>query len=301
MKKEIYHYPTIYLFSLVGISILGIILGSFFDLNISKSIVNTSSNFGKFIESFGLSLSFIPVSLAGVLFLKGLFHLKKIGFKILGVFLFLLCIGLGIYFAGDYLTTNYDYGISFNTGISYLIGTCIILAFTALFYFLIKSDNYKGLIISGCIIVFVMLVQFGLIEFLKNLNSRPRYRYLIDSSLNTTNESFLPWWNFTPFTAKNDYHKSWPSGHTATAGVMLTLPLMTPFLRKQNRFNKVILTSIGTIFALIVAFARIYCGAHFLSDVSFGFLFISLILTLALFIASKVDKRIESKQTSTNI
>jgi membrane-associated phospholipid phosphatase len=292
MKKELYHYPIFILLILICISIIGIIFGTFFDLNISKSIVDTNLWFGGFIESFGLTIPFIMTSLAGVLLFKGLFPSEKKSIQILGIVLFFVCIGASIYFAGDYLTSKYTYGITFQTGIAYLIGSLYILLSTSLFMYIIKSDNKKGLIITACIIIGVILIQLGVIELLKNIASRPRYRYLI-SSQNIANDTFKYWYEFTPFSAKDDNFKSWPSGHTATSGVMLCLPLITPYIKKEHKYTKVILTIIGVVYPLLVGFYRLRYGAHYLSDVSFGLLIVTLIYTLCLFIGSKVDAKLE--------
>ncbi len=294
MKKELYYYPIFILLILICISIIGIIFGTFFDLNISKAIVDTNLWFGAFIESFGLSIPFIMVALAGVLFFKALFPSEKRGFQVLGIILFIICLGASIYFAGNYLSTKYTYGITFQKGIAYLIGSVIILLFTSLFMFFIKSDDKKGLIITGCIIIGVIILQLGVVESLKNLASRPRYRYLI-SDQNIVNDTFKYWYNWTPFSAKNDNFKSWPSGHTATSGVMLCLPLISPYIKKQNKYTKIVLTIIGVFYPILVAFYRVRYGAHFLSDVSFGLLIVTLIYLLTLFIASKVDKKLEHK------
>ncbi len=295
MKKELYHYPLLILIILMCLSGIGIIFGTFFDLNVSKSIVDTSLWFGAFIESFGLSIPFIMTSLAGVLFFKALYPSEKMGLKVLGIILFIACIGASIYFAGHYLTSKYTYGITFNKLIAYLIGGVMILLFTSLFMYIIKSSDKKGLIITGCIIIGVILLQLGVIELLKNLASRPRYRYLINDELNIAGDVFKYWYQWNPFSAKSDHFKSWPSGHTGTSGTMLCLPLITPFIKKQHKYAKVVLTTIGVFYPLLVAFYRVRYGAHFLSDVSFGLLIVTIIYTLLLFIASKVEKK-EGKQ-----
>lgn len=296
MKKELYHYPIFILTSLICLSIIGIILGTFLDLNISKSLVNTSSHVGAFVESFGLSIPFITLSLGGTLLFKGLYPSTNKTLKVLGVGLFILSLLVSIYFAGHYLKNRSMYGITFNTIIAYLIGGAIILAFTSLFMYFISSEDKKSLVIVGLVIIGTMLVQCLLIEGIKNLASRPRYRYLFNETLNTNGDVFRYWYEFKPFTAINDNFKSFPSGHTATSGVMLTLPLITPFIKKECKYTKLVLTIIGLIYPLFIAFYRIRYGAHFLSDVSFGLLIVTLVYTLALFIAEKVNKKLEQKR-----
>lgn len=290
MKKTIANYPIFILIGLFIISILGIIFGSFYDYNISKALVNTSSPLGAFVESYGLSFAFIIIDIAGVLLFKGFIKVKKTPIKIIGIVFSILCILGSVFFFGKFLKKD-EYGITYNTWLAYLIAVIVISLFTIFFFYFIKSDDTKGLITTGLLIFGFMIIQYGLIEILKNTNSRPRYRYLINSTLNTNGDIFSPWWNFKPFQAKSDYFKSWPSGHTGTAAVTLTLPLVVPFFRKQFKFLKFSLTTISVLYLFFIAFCRIYYGAHFLSDVSFAILITTIIFTLILSLNNKINKK----------
>jgi membrane-associated phospholipid phosphatase len=69
----------------------------------------------------------------------------------------------------------------------------------------------------------------------------------------------------------HDEFKSFPSGHTASAAYILTLITLKnviPALRGQEK----ILTIAGFVWIILTAIARIVSGAHFLTDVTFGFL-----------------------------
>lgn len=299
MKKEIYHYPIVFLIIPVVISILGIFFGSFFDLNLSKGIVNTASSMGAFIESFGLVIPFCLLPLSGVLVMKGLWPKEKLWIKITGiVFLVMTCL-IGIYCSAKHLigaTDIKEYGIVYKPIIGYLISAIIIfLSFLFFFYFIKDNENTTEMVILGLIIVFVMLSQALFINIFKQFNCRPRYRFLIDDEINTSQEVFRSWWEFKPFSNSNDYHKSWPSGHTGTASVMLLLPLIHRHLRFPFKNAKYVLYAIGLFYALFVAIYRIIFGAHFLSDVSFGLLFASLIIIIYLFATNKITNKINRK------
>ena len=295
MNKKIYNYPLMLLIGLMAISIIGIILGSFYDWNISKNIVDTNSSFGAFIESYGLSFAFIIVDIAGVLLFKGFINNENKAYKIIGIIASILCVLGSLFLFGKFLKKA-EYGITYDTWLAYLIAIIIIGSFTAFFMYFIKSDDTKGMIKTAIIIILFMAIQYAIIELLKNVNSRPRYRYLINTTLNTFDDAFSPWWNINPFQAKSDYFKSWPSGHTGSATVTLSLPLVAPFFKKKFKFLKLTLTIISIIYVLTIAFFRIRYGAHFLSDVSFALLLTTVVFTILLFIFEKMNKKVVKEQ-----
>lgn len=286
VKKEIYHYPLIYVLIPLALSVLGIILGSFLDLKISDGIVNTSSSMGAFIESYGNVFSFFMIPLTGVLIFKGLWTKDRTWMKVVGCLYLLFAIGMGIYECSIYFigtTKIKEYGMVYTPWLGYLLSIIFMLFATGLFFYFIRSDkDSKALIIKGLIILFVLLSQTIIIEILKRFNCRPRYRYIIDGEINTSGENFASWWQFRPFSSSDDYHKSWPSGHTGMAGVCLLLPLIADHIRFPFRYIRPLLYIIGLGHCLLVAFYRVRYGAHFLSDVSFALLITSLIILVYL-------------------
>ncbi len=304
MKKEIYHYPVVYLIIPICISLLGIIFGSFFDLKLSDAIVDTTSGIGSFIESFGMVISFFMIPLTGVMVFKGLWHREKTWMKVVASAYLLLCIGMGIYECSIYLigtTKIKEYGIVFTPWLGYLLSAIFTFMMTAFFFYFIKSDgDTNALIIKGLIILFVLLSQTLIISLLKKINCRPRYRFVTDDEINKANEVFRSWWEFKPFSTTDDYHKSWPSGHTGLASVYLLFPLINDHIRFPFRHSKVVLYAIGLLHPLIVAFYRVRYGAHFLTDVSFAMLITSLIILFYLSLSEKtIVKAMKNKPVKT--
>ncbi len=297
MKKEIYHFPVLFLGISLGISLLGILFGSIFDFSLSSSIVNTSSLMGSIVESFGLSIVFFIVNVGGIFLFKGLKQFKKKNYTIIGYILLVVCFLVSVYYSAHYLQkSDNNVTLSFDTWIAYLFAFLLMGSFFAFFFYFIKEGDKKTMILIGSLLILSIVLQTLFINGMKYLNCRPRYRYLINDELNVSKESFRSWWEFKPFTAKNDYHKSWPSGHTATVSVLLLLPLISDFLRYPIKKGKVVLFSLSLAYVLFVAFYRIKCGAHFLSDVSFGLFFVTIILSILLLLAQFVDKKIPSKE-----
>lgn len=291
MKKEAFSFNPLGYFVLIGLCLLGILFGAFFDKAISDSIVNTSSSVGGFVETIGLVFSYSMILLGGVLLFKGIFSSPKKIFKALGIFLFLICFSLAVYFSAHSLTDSrgkdVTYGMVFSPFWSYFIAFLFSFCFSFLFFFFIKSDDKRLLIILGIIILAVMLSQYLFVGLMKKLACRPRYRFLIDPSLNGEGESFASFYQFHPFSHSDDYHKSFPSGHTTTSAVTLLLPLISKVLRYPFKGSSLVLFSLSLTYTLFIAFFRVLYGAHFLSDVSFGCLFTLLFILVFLFLGNR--------------
>jgi membrane-associated phospholipid phosphatase len=291
-EKATSPYPYIYGILPCGIAILGILFGSFFDWNISSAIADTSNGFGGFIETFGLSLSFATIPLGGVMIFKGLYDNRKTALKVIGWIFLLMSIGISFYLFSDklILSKSVTHGLTLPVYLAYIFGFLFTVLFTLASFFFIQSKDKRGLMIVGALFISVMILQSIFIELLKNLNCRPRYRFLIDNEANTDNLTFRSWWEFVPFTAQNDGLKSWPSGHTGTTAVVLLLPLIHEHIRYPFPHSREMFWGISLFLTFLVAFYRIRYGAHFLSDVSFGLLFTSLIILLCLYTVNRISK-----------
>ncbi len=275
MKKSRYQIKNIEMIIIGIICLIGIVFGSFFDWQIAQKIYNPYSGFGAFFETYGESIAYARIPLGGVLIFKGTRKCQKLWSKLLGIGIFILSLLACIYFLADSFTYSHnDYGMRLETIPSYIIASIIVFAFTAIFFAIIKDTNSSYLIQIGAIILVSMLAQFLIMSFLKVLACRPRYRFLVDSTLNTDGIVFHSWWqfNFHGFKSLGDSFKSWPSGHSATASQILLLPLIYPALKWQWKGGRSLLFVIGLFITLLIAFSRRVYGAHFLSDVSFGIL-----------------------------
>ena len=125
-------------------------------------------------------------------------------------------------------------------------------------------------------VILVVLLVFALlfvIPTLKDIIHRPRFR-LIEA----TGAEFHNWWqpckNYKElmelYDTASDNFKSYPSGHTAEASILIVMSTFFPLANKK--FEKYQLPAFLGACALVVfvALARILAAAHFLSDVSFG-------------------------------
>ena len=282
-----------------GVAIIGIIFGSFFDLQISTAIASADNVFALTVSAIGPTIGFAAVAAMGggfiALIVKGKYH---IALKILFGVLALACLGVSIFYpAGEYFGINGFYGAAPEWA-GYLIVIVPECAAMVGGYFIFKDYQNDKLWIIFCMIVVLLLIALlGIIPRLKDFIHRPRYRGLVQYA----DVAFHNWWE--PFKEYRDYvtahpdvphdnFKSYPSGHTAEASIVLVAFTFLPFAHKKFEKMQLPLFIGGCGLVLLVALARILAAAHFLSDVSWG---ATIVLTLII-IANEVTMRIKALQ-----
>ena len=141
----------------------------------------------------------------------------------------------------------------------------IAFAVAAILYLLIGKipDDIRGkmflpaaytLAASVCVLMSVCTI--------KTLWGRVRLRELVNMN---SLESFTPWYHPKFFSGSH----SFPSGHTAHATLLMMLPT---WLSGKGLKYRPALTALCMAFVALMAFSRLAAGAHFLSDILFGFL-----------------------------
>ena len=287
----------------LAVAILGIVLGSFFDLSISKSIASANSVLGLAISAIGPTIGFAGVAVMGGGFIR--FTTKneyKLWQKILFCILALACFAVSIYYpAGEYFGVNGFYGAA-PKWVGYLIVLLPEAAAVVLGYFLFKDCENKNMwIIFVIVIVLLVCALLGIIPTLKDIIHRPRFRLIA-----ATGVEFHNWWepckNYKElielYETSSDNFKSYPSGHTAEASILLVTSLFLPLAGEKFKKYQRPLFIFSCCLILIVAFARILAAAHFLSDVSTG----ATVMVALLIIANEIVIRVKPLQleNSTN-
>ena len=282
-----------------GVAVIGIILGSFLDFNISSAIADANNGFALMVSAIGPTIGFAAVAAMGGGFIafivKGKYH---IALKILFGVLAACCFGVAIYYpGGEYFGVNGFY----NPDIKWLGYVIVLIPEAAAMvggYFLFRNYKNDKLWIVFCIIIGLLLIALlAVIPTIKDNMRRPRYRLLAQIS----DIGFHNWWEpcknykelMTQYNIESsDHFKSFPSGHTAEASIPLVI--ITFFALANEDFKKFQLPAfiVGCALVVLVAIARILAAAHFLSDVSWG---ATITLTLTL-IANEVVMRIKALQ-----
>jgi len=236
---------------LLIIIILWVILAlvfSFTDLEISKAVVDDSSEWGIFGRDYGEVPGYTLIAIALATFL-GSFN-NNLNLQKIPAYISVIVGVLFIIFAGDETDLYTGWG----------------LIIPMIFYVIITWNkdwkNYRTL--AGIISLLAIINPLVLVQIIKLLWGRVRFRDLAPSFVDYT-----PWILPQGITG----HQSFPSGHTAMS--FMFLPLLIP-LRKMYLSNhcKQILALILIIvvigWAIFVAASRVIVGAHYASDVLFS-------------------------------
>jgi membrane-associated phospholipid phosphatase len=257
------------------VAVIALIVAAIWDLQIDISLNNPSNLFAIWFRNTGEIPARLICPLAGTV----LFYTYNNKFeRIAG---FIICLGGSGYFGyyiGKYFFLEENrmlfsviYGIGFGI-------VCLIV-----FKYINISNKTKGLLrvlaITGII---VMFVQIGFIECTKYLWGRVRFRDLLAVG---SYDSFTAWYHPNGING----NKSFPSGHTAGAG-MSYLMMFFPYLSDKWKKNSQLCFWIPCVYTSIVAFTRLVMGAHYLSDITMGGVISFTIVIIAIKIFDKKAK-----------
>lgn len=298
---------------LLIICVVVFLYATIFDFQISLRIADLSfgqyystNSFAVFFEIFGESVLYVMLSLS----LAVIFHYIKFNKKNFFKVFYNLITFCALFFVNYlFITRTYKYLEKYlffeinNLKIIFFIIFAIV--FAVFYIFLLKNlkeNKINKLFYFALLVIFVAFFSTLLIYILKNkVVLRMRFRamnFLNDASF------FTPWWKVNGENIKNlfqnfyylqDAFKSFPSGHTAAAGLSLCFVFYPYFVNKKMKHSKRISYILWPIIlTLTVGFSRIVAGAHFLTDVLFAILidmfFISLFFYFILLIKRRTKK-----------
>ena len=261
-----------------------LLVGSFFDYQISSALFNSSSLFGRFIEAAGELPFELTASIAGVMLVRAVRPDSR-GSKWLAVLGILVNVGL----AGYEIIGSLRVGGKL-IAVQLVLTFVLVIVANLIVYRLTRTTEPDELTRWALMVLAVWIAQAIILNaIVKPLWSRPRMRVIeVTPGLN-----FQPWWVignpdkwiYIAAGVIKDGFKSFASGHTAHAamGLMLAGLPAVAFKEKPSRRRVVFWTA--AVVAALVAFGRIVIGAHFLSDVSCGFALVLALECLAARIA----------------
>ena len=285
----------------LGIAIVGVILGSFFDLQLSQAVASRTNTFGLAVSVVAPLIGFGTLAiLAGGFFV--LFRRKeqyKTGLRVFFLIMAIAIYGIGVYFTGDEFFGPNGFVGAAPRFVGFLISAVGAAAFAVLGYFLFRNVTHPNawviFLIWTAIVGLALLIAASPIG-LKIIFHRPRYRAVVDYP----DIVFHQWWQpcknykdlMTQYSITSEEFKSFPSGHTTEAYMCVLPAVFLPLLKPEFRKVQIWSFVLAVAFAWFVAFARILAAAHYLSDVSFGMSVIALVT----FIGNEVAIRMKSVQ-----
>ncbi len=246
------------LFFLIWVTLA--ILTGFYDLEISKFIVNQNSDWARFLENYGM----IPG---------------------------LLVIMSGVYIYYSYIKSRSDTWSYFQRSVFFLVNSGLTYYLFEILLSRIVSDNLiLFLVISFSINLIAFLVlhkknpvsSSSLIKYSKVVIGMAFWGYVIGiqivkfiwgrvrfRELDAVFSQFTPWYLPQGFTGFD----SFPSGHAATGFMLLAILIL---LEKKKMWMKKLSLTLIIFWGILLAFSRVVIGAHYASDVLFGSFFIIL-------------------------
>ena len=268
----------LHLYIILGFFVVTFILGSFLDLQVSKALFSRDNTFGLLVSSIGTLPGYLLFSFIGGGFLSiALKRQYKIIYSVIFYILCAACFGLTIFFAGREFFGVNGFNLPSIKWLGYLIVVPFASGMTYLGYYLIgKSERQHIWIALVFAAIFIFLALVPGVTLLKSIFHRPRYRSLTLFDEINFHNWYQPCKNYkdlmTVTGLTSEEFKSFPSGHAGGSALTMMFALLVPYFVKGQEKIQLPLLYAGLVWTLLVCFARIRVGAHFLSDVSMGML-----------------------------
>ena len=281
-KKNVHSVPTACFWAVVAACVLGILVGSFADFSINEALANKTS-LGSLFATYGSYFSYCLYPAAGACLYAGLRE-KGEKYRILAWTLLIIGFFMAVYYSNSYNGKAVRALIGYKAGESVPALSIVSWLFWVVLYawvpfvmlrVLDRSDPDK-LIAVGAAILVAGIAADNVNLWLKQVGSRPRYKYLI--TLDDPISEFRNWWQMRPNLAGGDDNfKSWPSGNMTIAAMMFSLPMLADVTKTRNDGKNLRCFLVACVFVLLYGYNRIHMTNHFLSDVCFGTLITYLI------------------------
>ncbi|MCQ2742178.1 MAG: phosphatase PAP2 family protein [Bacilli bacterium] len=294
MKKKIAGIPTYYWLIVIGVAILGLIFGGLFDYDLSMHLAYQVTGHGewlaRFMEGIGQLLGYCVIPIGATIIFSALLHDRPKWATAIGWACLIVGVGLSTYLYGKSLM-DVD-AFSTKMYIAYPLAFFLLGGASMLTFFLYGVKDKAVMLRVGIAIVAASLLHLAIVNGLKFMASRPRFRFIYSEG-----GSFVPWYQWNPFAyglKTPDNYKSFPSGHAANTTMTLMLPTMVLVKGKSDgKYESIVVFWIAFAWALFMSFCRVLAGAHFLSDVSMGMLVGSVCCYLGYYIVLRKIKNPE--------
>lgn len=283
-EQKILGMPKRCFAGVVGACLIGILIGSLRDFSINAALAN-KTELGAFFATYGSYLSYCLYPAAGMCLFMGL-RAKGRRFNALAWALLIVGYFMAVYYSNGYNGEKVRQLFGYTAGESSpLLSVASWLLWVVLYAWvpfavrrLVDDRNPDALIAVGAAILVAGITADNVNLWLKQVASRPRYKYLI--TLDEPRSGFRQWWQMIPDLARGDDNfKSWPSGNMTIAAMMLALPMLTDVLKNRSAKKNAVAFAFACAYVAVYGYNRIHMTNHFLSDVCSGTLITYLIFS----------------------
>ena len=276
------------LYIALGVTVLGLILGSFLDLRISQGLGASASNgFAIGVSAIAPTFGFAAIAfIGGGFFALGMKPAYRTLFRVLFYIAAAGCLGMSVYFAGKEYFGENGFAGKAPMIVGYLIALVVLTGVSVGGYFVLRevTHPYAWVIYAIALgVAFIALVPG--VTLLKIIFHRPRYRALVLHE----GIGFHGWWKpcfsykqlMAEYNLTSEEFKSFPSGHSCEISLLFLVPTFLPIVSEKIRKIQIPLFICAALLALLTMFCRILAAAHFLSDVSVGAMLIIVFAIIA--------------------
>lgn len=272
-KDKIFNYLMVY-------GIVCLLIASLYDLNINKALYNRNGVYPNFFRLTAEMPMIIIFSTACLTYIRfGFYRTHKVLLALLGL------AAIGFPLVSSFTTLSY---FEIN---NIFFSLLIFLFYMTSSYLISKSIDSKNrnrvLAYSLFVIISIILVLLSF-SILKRIWGRTRFFPMHQGNDYTM---FTHWWQI-PGNSGSDIFRSFPSGHTGAAATTFVLILL-PFVFYKNNFIKKYENFFlfgPIVWTLLVQYARIFDGAHYLSDTAASIIISCLVISLTKNILKKFIK-----------
>lgn len=291
MKKTFSGFSLYMLFPVLSLLFVGILVGSFFDLQIAEGIYVGDNFWSIIVEYVGPLPSTAIIGSAGVFLYHYFMEKETEHHKFFAWFyLILIIVIVGVFWGYDTVHRHLDGAYWW-----FVIGIPVIAIVEIPVFFLLKHGNKEDYLKKALILVFAALLVLILTFGVKLLVVRPRYMFLLQWE---RVDLYKPWYAFggdkSIYKVLPGYEsyaiQSWPSGHSSYASMMILLVIF-PSCFEKTKGKEFWFFLGGMVYAFLVMLARMLDGHHFLSDVSFGAFFGFISCVISMIACSAVKKK----------
>ncbi len=265
--------------NIIALSIIAIfiLIGTFFDQQITSTLSGNLTIFARFFEIFGELPFTVSFSMTLLYFAVLNFKNDSIVFKGIGGLVYALGLLLSyMVFMGIARYLNPEDGNSHGTVtttmqiVSVVLGLIYAVVITVLLSKKDRSELLEHKKIALFALTMLLIVIFGT-QLIKIIWGRPRL-WVIEDGL----AEFRPWYLPKPFAESNGY-MSFISGHTSNASLMILITVLPISFIQEHRKQFFIF---GIAWGLLTGLSRLFAGQHFLTDVAFAVLFVGIVYNI---------------------
>lgn len=274
-KKTVMAVPVTCFWAVIAVCVLGIAVGSVCDFRINEALAN-KTEIGAFFATYGSYFSYCLYPAAGACLFVGLKE-KGERYQLLAWTLLIIGCFLAVYYSNSYNGKAVRALLGYKAGETSAMLSVLSWLFWAVLYAwvpfvmvkLLDRGDPDKLIAVGAAILVAGIVADNVNLWLKQVASRPRYKYLI--TLDAPESQFRNWWQMIPNLAgSDDNFKSWPSGNMTIASMMFSLPMLADVTGNRSDGKNLRCFAAACVFVLLYGYNRIHMTNHFLTDVCFG-------------------------------